>query len=141
MNWGYKIVFAFVVFVGIMVYMVVRCFQQDINLVADDYYKRELNYQQQIDKIANASDIEFDIEMLERQLVINFPDNGSKLSGNIQLFRPSNKLFDKNYPVTTDSNNRQIINTQDLLKGYYKLKVDWSDGITDYYKEESIFIN
>jgi hypothetical protein len=54
MNWGYKIAITFILFGALIIFMVVKSFQQNIDLVTDDYYQEELKYQQQIDKLENT---------------------------------------------------------------------------------------
>ena len=53
MNWGYKIVVAFVIFAAFIGTLVGICVNQDISLVAKDYYRQEIAYQEQIDRMAN----------------------------------------------------------------------------------------
>ncbi|MDF9795995.1 hypothetical protein OKW21_001258 [Catalinimonas alkaloidigena] len=143
MNWGYKIVFAFSVFVVFIVFLVVKSFQQNIDLVAEDYYKQEIQYQQQIDKINNSHALNERITFIQenQQLMVQFPEElNHQLEGEINLFRPSDARFDVNTKIAVDSKLRQWIPTSDLLKGYYKVKVDWTDGVKDYYVEESLYI-
>ena len=45
MNWGNRIILVFVCFIAFILSMVTRAFQQDFDLVAEDYYAQELNYQ------------------------------------------------------------------------------------------------
>ena len=49
MSWGKILLVAYVTFVGVMLFMVVKSFQQDYDLVTPDYYAAELKFQDQID--------------------------------------------------------------------------------------------
>ena len=51
MNWGNKIMLSFSVFVAIIITMVVVSMKQDVFLVSEDYYDKEVKYQNQIDKM------------------------------------------------------------------------------------------
>ncbi len=48
---------AFVIFILSFVYKVTFLPQYDHHLVSDDYYKDELNYQQEIDKLNKAAEL------------------------------------------------------------------------------------
>jgi len=59
-NWGTGIVIAMVLFMAFILQYVYRVSvyeKYDHHLVADDYYKDELNYQKQIDKESNANNL------------------------------------------------------------------------------------
>ena len=140
MNWGWKIVFAFSLFGLFIGGMVVRSFQETIDLVSEDYYQQELGYQQQIDKMANSQALRVPLTFAQQpqQLVIQFPNDGAQ--GEIQLFRPSDARDDRTISIALDSQQRQIITTEGLVKGHYKVKVDWISNDVAYFTEESVFI-
>ena len=57
MNWGNKIILAFtlfVIFLGVLVY---RSVNNNVQLVAPDYYEQELTYQHEIDKLKNEKEL------------------------------------------------------------------------------------
>ncbi len=143
MNWGWKIALAFIlfgVFIGVLVF---RSFQENIDLVSEDYYQQELGYQQQIDKIANSKSLNIPLTFAQQaqQLVVQFPDDlTSTVEGEIQLFCPSDMRNDRLVTIALNSDQQQIIPTGKLAKGYYKVKVDWMSGDAAYFTEESIFI-
>jgi len=144
LNWGHKIALVFTAFVGLMVFMVYQSFQVNIDLVAEDYYQKELEYQQTIDKLKNTNQLEQPIAFSQenQQLIIAFPNLfEQKLEGEIRLFRPSDARFDLNTQLTLDQHQRQAIPTAELAKGYYKVKLDWKDGDKLYYHEESVYIH
>ena len=45
MNWGYKIILVYVLFVAGIVFLVVRSSMENTDLVTSDYYEKELKYQ------------------------------------------------------------------------------------------------
>ncbi len=55
MNWGKSIVLVFIVFAGFIGAMIYQMCRQRIDLVRDDYYQSEIAYQQQINRLTNAS--------------------------------------------------------------------------------------
>lgn len=144
MNWGYKITFTFVLFGALIIYMVVKSFQQNIDLVTEDYYQAELQYQEKIDKIENTNTLKKKISarLDDGGLIVVFPDHVplEKIEGEIQVYRPSHASGDKIYTVTLDTNYNQLIKYNDLIPGQYKLKIDWTDGIKPYFQEIPVYI-
>ena len=53
MNWGKGVTIAFILFVGFIMFMVVGAFRENFDLVSDDYYLEEINYQDKINQKAN----------------------------------------------------------------------------------------
>ena len=58
MNWGWKIVVVYSGFVVMTLGMVFYFMGHKVDLVAKDYYKQEIEYQDQIDKITNAKSLD-----------------------------------------------------------------------------------
>ena len=94
MNWGVKITLSFIAFVLIMITMVMISMRQDVNLVADDYYKQEIAYESQIERIKNTNNLasppEISFNRGTNRIYVSF---SSKLadrirSGEVLLYRP-----------------------------------------------------
>lgn len=143
MNWGWSIVLAFSLFGAFITALVVRSFQETIDLVSEDYYQQELGYQQQINKMTNnqALPVPLTFSQQTRQLVVQFPaEPAEEVQGEIQLFRPSDARSDRTVTIALNPARQQIIATDRLVKGRYKIKVDWTNGGAAYYTEETIYI-
>jgi len=143
-NWGTGIVIAFAIFMGGTISTAVYLMNQDVNLVADDYYDQEINYQQQIDRMERTNQLE------NKQIVsfdgltvkINIPKVlvSKRLKGEIFFYRPSDSNSDIKIPLITDTSGVQIIPVENLAKGYWKIKVSWLSDGNDYFSEERIHI-
>lgn len=143
MNWGWSIVVAFSIFGLFIGWLVFRTFQETIELVSEDYYQQELGYQQQIDKVANnqALPVPLTFSQQAQQLVVQFPaEPAAEVQGEIHLFRPSDARRDQIMTIALNPQRQQIIATDGLVNGHYKVKVDWTSGDAAYYTEEAIFI-
>ena len=139
MNWGKSIVLAFVCFAAFIGYMVVRAFQEDFDLVADDYYAQEINYQSKLDQLSNASknDFEVMIDQNEETITLTFP---SEASGEIHFYHPSRKIFDRKFKIELDQNNSQQIAKTDLVPGSYRVNISCSAGDKKYFQKTSIYL-
>src|SRR5690554_6474992 len=141
MNWGHGLMLFFVGFVLFMSTLVVICMRQDnIHLVTQNYYEEEIKYQEQIDKIANATDLEykvFDYRAESKTVGLNLPPDAV---GTLHLFRPSDARLDRKYDVEIESGKPFAISLSDLMPGYWKMKLTREEGGTKYYLEERITI-
>lgn len=141
MNWGTGIFITFVVFMGIIISMVVISMRQDISLVAPDYYKQEIAYQDQIDKLQNAEnageEITFEYFSSEYQFVVS---SKNPTSGEAHFYRPSDASKDIQVLFEIVGSEQKTISTKGMEKGLWKVKLTWGKGDMIYYKEKTIVI-
>lgn len=146
MNWGTKIILAYLAFILILTSMVVVCINQDVHLVATDYYKQEITYQDQIDRMNNYNTLtEKPTLQLDRNastIIVTFtreiPRNLA--SGKVWLFRPSDRNMDQLFKLVLDTNGQMILPTANLSSGLWKLKLNWSGDNKEYYHEKTIIL-
>ena len=131
MNWGKSIVLVFIgfaIFIGVLVTV---CVKQQVSLVSKDYYKEELNYQQQINELNNAA-------ALQSQPLILVDQKHIKVSGlengELNLLRPSDSRFDATFVIDS-------IKTFDLSNypsGRYNASLRWEMNGKRYLIQEPI---
>ena len=63
------------------------------------------------------------------------------LTGVIQFYRPSNEKKDFAVAVAIDTSGHQLISTQNMDKGYWRVKLNFTQDEVEYYKESSFVIN
>ena len=142
-NWGTAIVIAFVAFIGFIMYFVVNMAandKYDHDLVVEDYYQQELEFQSDIDKEANSKTLTTNITWQKTQdgILIRFPEDldVEKIEGSVFLYRPSNKQLDFDTPISL-SNHNLLIPDNRLLGGRWNIKIDWKYNNQSYlFKEE-----
>ena len=140
MSWGTGVTLAFTGFVGFILFLVYSSFQQNIDLVAEDYYQQELAYQQVIDESNNYDALEEQLLVTETPTSIEFifPHNElQKIKGTLTFFRPSNKKDDLFFKVT--GKDLTVDKTQ-LVAGLYLIKASWVSGDKKYFREQSLFV-
>jgi hypothetical protein len=139
-SWGTGIVIAIIIFVILVLAQTIYLMNQKVDLVEEDYYKKGIEYQKDIEvqkKSRELSEpIKFDFN--GQYLIINFPKDLSdnKLSGEILLYRPSDSGLDIKLPISTDSLS-QVIPVSNLKKGFWRVKLKWQYDGQDYYDETS----
>jgi len=143
-NWGTAIVLAFIGFISFIMYFVISMnFNDKYNhdLVTEDYYKKELGYQDDINKQNNAQALDQDItyEKTSEGLVFKFPENfdTKKITGKVFLYRPSNKQLDFETPISL-SESYLLVPDKRLLDGRWNITIDWQYNETSYLFKKSI---
>jgi hypothetical protein len=143
-NWGTGIFIFLVIFFIAIFSFVYFAFMQEVDLVEDDYYPRELTYEQQIEKRQNLKQLGEEIRIIQnnKMLTLNFPasQNLGKIEGEILIYRPSDSKADLKYKIKIDSLNSQTIIADKLLTGKYIVKVDWSYQNKKFYQELIIIL-
>ena len=143
-NWGLGIVLAFIGFIGFILYFVIIAStdeQADHNLVTDEYYQEELKYQEEIDALKNANNlnVRFDFKQTDEGLQIEIPETirQQNTEGTVSFYRPSNKHLDFDLAISL-SNPHLLIPDNRLLGGRWDIKIRWKHLDKDYLVKESI---
>jgi hypothetical protein len=143
-NWGVGITISIVVFMLISIGFIYFAFNQDVNLVRDDYYEAEVQYNETMAKIKRTKELKdnLKISVVNNNIELLFPQifSSNQINGNIFLYRPSTESKDKNLPINLNTSNKQTITTENLIPGMWKIKVDWNVDSASYLTEEIIMI-
>lgn len=143
MNWGKSIILAFLLFISFIATLVTVCVRQDVNLVTKDYYKEELVYQRQIDRMAHTAMLEQKPEIAIEEgylLKVTYRDFNKLNEGVIQLFRPSDPAMDKEFELRKSPDDVQFFSTAGMNKGMYRARVRWTMDGEDYFLEQVIHL-
>lgn len=143
-HWGWAIGSFYALFVIAILIIVVRSFSVDNTLVVDDYYSYDIAYQDHADKRANAKmlekDVEKELDYEQRLYLLRFPDIFSKYTGDIQFYKPDNKALDFTVKVNPDDSGEQKIDISPLVKGYWKIHMNWEGDGKEFYWENSFYL-
>ncbi len=144
MNWGYKILAVVIIFLVGMLSMVYVAFRQTNEMIDDNYYDKELKYQQVIQAKENLNVYSSDsiIYKEDHNLIVKIPNEiGADLqSGSIYLIRMSESNKDQKIQLKTDKEGKQIIDCSSFTKGEYFYRISWNLLNKDYYQEGYINI-
>jgi nitrogen fixation protein FixH len=141
-NFGTGIAVVYGIFALAILTMAIRSTHYDVGLVKKDYYADDLNYQQHFNKIENEKSsaerlkIERDTEGV--CLILRFPQNQPAPTGTVMLFRPSKVGIDQTISIETNADNVLHVPVKTLLRGAWKIQIDWRANGTAFYREENI---
>ncbi len=143
-SWGVGIAITIIVFTIVSILFIVFAFSQDVNLVTDDYYAKELAYQDQIDKEKRTQELpeQLKISVDNNYIFLQFPKifSGKNIEGSVQLYRPASRHNDAVYTIAVNDSNLFVIPTDSLIEGMWRVKVDWAVDSTTYYNEKIIMV-
>jgi nitrogen fixation protein FixH len=144
-NWGTGIFIATVAFMSFILYFVLKVqadSSYDHELVAEEYYKLELDFQNQLDKSQNTLDKGYQliIQKTPDGIAIKFPEsiNKQSIEGKVSLYRPSNQRLDFEYKIS-NSNQDLLIPKESLLDGRWDISVDWQYEGKSFLSKETLY--
>lgn len=146
-NWGWGIFFtclAFILFISSLVY---RASREKIEFVTENYYDKELKFQDQIDHLHNADGLSEKIVLTQKPdeniIDISYPSSvdWKSVSGQITFFKPDNADLDFDVKALCDENHLQQVNSAKMKKGWWNVKISWASGGTPYYFEQKLLVN
>ncbi|MFN9784365.1 MAG: FixH family protein [Sphingobacteriales bacterium] len=144
LNWGHKIALVYLLFVAGIIYLVVQASRQNIDLVTENYYAEEIQYQQRIDEKNNTQSLSAPLEINVHQgvLTVSFPEEFSQkeLKGEVQLYCPSDAKKDLSSNLQME-NNKTMISLPEQNQGFHQLKVKWEAEGVKYYFEKNLMLN
>lgn len=144
MNWGTGIALAIVAFMGFILYFVItissdKDFEHD--LVTEEYYKKELEFQNRLDRENNAKNLAENISLKHSAegIELQFPKDlkSSSIDGKVFLYRPSNKQLDQEIQLIL-KDSKFLIPKNKLVSGRWNVEVDWQYQNQEYFFKKEI---
>ncbi len=139
MNWGKGIVIGMATFMTFIIVLVVGLMTNRVDLESEDYYKREINYQQEITAQENANKLESKIEIISNNefVIVKVPEGDfSKIE--MHLSRPNDQKMDKLFKI--EGTKSFLINKKDLEKGLYTVELSYLVDNKPCLQKESVTI-
>ena len=132
MNWGKSIVFTMLIFMIFIATLVIILSSQRVDLVREDYYKQEINFQQELEQEQNLSPHKGELEIRKDDafLIIQLPPNIKTTKAQINLMRPNNNKEDLQFNFCKTS--LCLIHRNELKSGKYQVVVKFSDQSKSY---------
>ncbi len=145
-NWGKGIFILYGGFVLFILSLVFFASQQDMDLVEKDYYQKEMEYQNQIERnrrtqqLPREVGVQYDAEL--QTLNVNLPPESlaPTTKGQIKLYRPSSADLDMIFEVKPDNEGHQVVDVGRPARGLWHVRIAWGEGDKEYYSQKTIII-
>ncbi|MBA4275759.1 FixH family protein [Flavobacterium sp.] len=146
-NWGTGIVIAFAIFITFILYFVFTVqsnSKYDNELVVEEYYKHDAKFGDEMARIQEAQDLvqKPTITNASDGITIVFPEvfTPKNIKGKVVFYRPSNKKFDFEVPISLSSPSL-VVPKKRLLGGRWNINMEWQYEGKQYLTKDTIYIN
>jgi hypothetical protein len=138
-SWGKGIVIAMSLFIGFIVSLSVILMTRQIDLDSEDYYKKEINYQEEINQLNNMNKLAVSPEVVVKNNMLNIllPDKLPIEHAEIVLSRPDNSNLDQKFPI--EGTLFFSIPLEKLVKGKYNYELKFEANKTSYLRKGEIY--
>ncbi len=144
MNWGNRLLVTFVVFAGLMSFLVYKAMHTNFELVEKDYYKNELKFQQVIDGTERANQLGSLVSLSEEEgiVTLEMPDamKNHRVTGKIWFYCAYDEKKDRHYELSPDNAGIQTFPEYAIAAGTYTVKIDWTEQGLNYHSERKLIV-
>jgi hypothetical protein len=142
MNWGRGLTLFIVGFILAMLGMVYIAFKQSNEMIEDNYYDREVRYQEIIDAKSNLNPLlgEFILADSNDFILLRLPASASTAiqDGELRMIKMDAAASDNTLNVTQAETR---IDKAKFQKGLYHIKLGWDSEGKSYFYENDLMIN
>jgi nitrogen fixation protein FixH len=140
MNWGWKIVVVYAVFVTGIMYLVIKARHQNFDMVEKNYYQRELEFEKKLEASRNYASLgqEVQVSLIGEQVSLTFPHTVN--NGELWLYCTHDSHQDIRQPILTDTNDMISVPVSGLSTGNYLVQCMWNENGRDYYFQHSLYL-
>ncbi|MES2588791.1 MAG: FixH family protein [Bacteroidota bacterium] len=124
MNWGKGIILAMTTFITFIVVLIVIIMSNKVDLVSEDYYQREISFNDDIKAKNNFSETgkKFSLSQNESHLIATLPEIAGAKNFKLILSRPNDKNGDFSYEIS--QTKTYLIEKTKLEKGVYDYRLE-----------------
>ena len=142
-NWGKGIFVFLVLFVSLGIAFMIFAFNQDINLVHDNYYEKGVDYSSQIEREENGAKFQnlIKVKQGEENIIIKFPENFQTDTAGVKIYfyNPKDGKNDVLFYVK-DNKKTFTIDKKSLKKERYIIKFTWEKQKKEYFIKKPIIV-
>lgn len=142
MNWGKGLTIAIISFMSFILYMVITLMTKgNADLVSEDYYKKEIEYEKEITALKNSENATEKVTINNKGefIVFQFPTTKEIDNIEIHLLRPNNDKADLTFSEKDTKN--VMIEKKKLEKGVYKASIRYNSEGQPFLQKAELNIN
>lgn len=141
MNWGKSITLVIIAFMTFILVLVFSFMSKTVDLEYEDYYVREVSYQDRIEAESNGLKYKQTIvlRVAGDAVSLTIPADFPKVEkGEVHFYRPDNAKSDIRMPF---SNEKEQLFPLTLFKsGRYEMRLEWTSAGEEYFINKSLYI-
>lgn len=140
MNWGKGIIIFMASFMAFILWMVFTLMSKNTDLESEDYYKKEIAYEQEIQAQRNANDAKEKVKISENKdfIILQFPLEEKIDTVSVEFFKPNDKNGDKLF--TEVGTKTMMVEKNKLQKGVYLINIHYQIENKKFLQKEEIML-
>jgi len=144
LNWGHKIAIVYSLFAAFMIGMLILSTTYDHELVTEDYYAKELAFQDKIDAGENLTNADFEVEVKKvdgvLKLIFDRLPEVNDFSGEVKFYKPNDEKMDESHPIILTGASSEMVLPSAGKSGRYKVQISFTVDNISYYKEQELML-
>ena len=140
MNWGKGIIIFMGSFMTFILWMVFTLMSKNTDLESEDYYKKEIAYEQEIQAQCNANDAKEKVKVSENKefIILQFPVKEKIDTVSIEFFKPNDKKGDQLFAEV--GTKTMMVEKNKLQKGLYLINIHYQIENKKFLQKEEIML-
>lgn len=142
-NWGKGIMIAFGLFATFILYFVYRVQSDpkyDNELVVEEYYKKDMRYGEEMERMQNAAALteQPEIAVTGEGIQVRFPAGDLPEAGTVSFYRPSSGNLDFSCPLSS-TDPLTAVPASKLVAGRWGVTLEWTRGGRHYLIKQQLY--
>ena len=140
MNWGKGIIIFMASFMTFILWMVFTLMSNNTDLESEDYYKKEIAYEQEIQAQRNANDAKEKVKVSDNKdfIILQFPLEEKIDTVSVEFFKPNDKNGDKLFAEV--GTKTMMVEKNKLQKGLYLINIHYQIENKKFLQKEEIML-
>ncbi len=141
MNWGWGIALFLTGFIAFMGYLTYKAISIDFDLVADDYYAQELEYETRLNEMRNTAALNDTprLSLSDSGVTIVFPyAHHSGSTGEVYFYDPVGRGGDRTLAIELNQNGQMHVPAHLLDAHRYQVKMSWENKGMKFFHEQTL---
>jgi hypothetical protein len=140
MNWGKGIIIFMASFMAFILWMVFTLMSKNTDLESEDYYKKEIAYEQEIQAQRNANSAKEKVKVSENKefVILQFPSKEKLDTVSVEFFKPNDQKLDKIFAEV--GTKTMMVDKKKLQKGLYLININYQIGDKKFLQKEEIML-
>jgi nitrogen fixation protein FixH len=140
MNWGKGITIVMIAFIGFIITLVTILMSNKIDLVSEDYYQKEINFEDEIASSKNwkALGKELAFQTNEQHIIVTLPEIDQVNEFELFFTRPDDIKQDLAFKI--NGTKTYIMDKSKFEKGQYDFRLECSNGQKTYLKKGTYYV-
>ena len=140
MNWGKGIIIFMASFMAFILWMVFTLMSKNTDLESEDYYKKEIAYEQEIQAQRNANDAKEKVKVSENKdfIILQVPVAEKIDTVSVEFFKPNDKKGDQLFAEV--GTKTMMVEKNKLQKGLYLINIHYQIENKKFLQKEEIML-